>query len=55
MKNIRFMDMMEADIRRTPGNEAFQIDGCMDAFSMHVTVGSGYGYSCEMHREITYN
>ena len=55
MKNLRFMDMMEADIRRTPGNEAFQIDGCMDAFSMHVTVGSGYGYSCEMHREITYN
>lgn len=55
MKNLRLMDMMEEDIRQTPGNGAFRIDGCMDAFGMHVEVGSGYGFRCGMSRQVTYN
>lgn len=40
----RFMDIIEMDIRRTPGNAAFRLDGCIDFFEAEISVESGYGH-----------
>lgn len=40
----RAMDMVEADIRLTPGNEAFRMDGCYAEVKGRITFTSGYGY-----------
>lgn len=47
----RAMDIMEMDIRRTPGNAAFRLDGCFDCYQARLTVGSRFGYSYEMTRK----
>lgn len=54
-KNYRLMDLMEMDIRTTDGNEDFQMDWCMDTFTMEAVVSSSYGYSYTITREVTYN
>ncbi len=46
----RAMDVMEMDIRRTPGNEEFRMDACFDTFMARVSVNSRFGYSYEMSR-----
>lgn len=46
----RAMDIMEMDIRRTPGNAGFRLDGCFDAYQAHLEVASRFGYSYEMTR-----
>lgn len=46
----RAMDVIEMDIRRTPGNAEFRIDACFDAFLAKVSVNSRFGYSYEMTR-----
>lgn len=46
----RAMDIMEMDIRRTPGNARFRLDGCFDVYRAHLEVTSGFGYSYEMTR-----
>lgn len=33
----RLMDIMEMDIRKTPGNENFRMDGCIDSLTASVT------------------
>lgn len=50
----RAMNMVEADIRQTPGNEYFRLDGCLDALEVCVRVKSIYGYSCEITRQKQY-
>ena len=50
-KNMRAMDIMEMDIRRTPGNAVFRLDGCFDTYEAHMAVTSGFGYSYEMTRK----
>ena len=50
----RFMDLCEMDIRRTPGNEYFSIDGCLSAVEVRTNVSSGYGYSYEIIRSYSY-
>lgn len=47
----RAMDIMEMDIRRTPGNAGFRLDGCFDAYEAHLEVISRFGYSYEMTRK----
>lgn len=54
VKVFRCMDMMEADIRLTEGNEAFRMDGCADAISLEVGINSGYGYFYSMERKYSY-
>ncbi len=54
IKLFRCMDMMEADIRLTEGNESFRIDGCMDAVSMEIGVFSEYGSFYSMERQYSY-
>lgn len=46
----RAMDVMEMDIRRTPGNAAFRMDACFDCFLAQTSVNSHFGYSYEMTR-----
>ncbi len=46
----RAMDIMEMDIRQTPGNAVFRLDGCFDTYQAHLEVTSRFGYSYEMTR-----
>lgn len=46
----RSMDIMEMDIRRTPGNAEFRMDACFDSFLAKTSVSSRFGYSYEMSR-----
>lgn len=50
----RLMDVMEADIRMTPGNENFRMDGCVDAITAQAAVESGYGRSFQITRTYQY-
>ena len=49
-RTFRAMDIMEMDIRKTPGNSAFRLDGCLDTFRAQMSVSSGFGYNYEMER-----
>lgn len=46
----RAMNMVEADIRITPGNAAFRLDGCYDWVEFEAEVDSVYGYRYEIRR-----
>lgn len=46
----RAMDIMEMDIRQTPGNAGFRLDGCFDTYRAHLEMTSRFGYSYEMTR-----
>lgn len=46
----RAMDIMEMDIRLTPGNARFRMDACFDAYQARLCVTSRFGYSYEMTR-----
>ncbi len=54
VKVYRCMDMMEADIRLTEGNEEFRMDACADAVSMEIGMNSGYGYFYTLERKYGY-
>lgn len=41
----RLMDIMEMDIRRTPGNGSFQMDGCIDSLTATIVYNSADGKS----------
>ena len=49
-RTFRSMDLMEMDIRKTPGNSGFRIDGCFDTYRARLTVSSRFGYQYEMER-----
>lgn len=49
-RTYRAMDIIEMDIRRTPGNGRFRLDGCFDTYQAKLSVSSGFGYSYEMTR-----
>ena len=51
----RFMDLMEMDIRLTPGNEAFRMDACMEAVGAEATINSRYGYTYYIDRKKEYH
>jgi hypothetical protein len=55
VKSLRTMDIMEMDIRRTPGNEAFRMDGCLDSFAMEARACDGLGFVYAVTRNVTYN
>lgn len=59
MKNVneltmRLMDVMEMDIRMTPGNSRFRMDGLIYQLVADVNVTSKYGYGCNIRRFFTY-
>ncbi|MGN0424918.1 MAG: DUF5702 domain-containing protein [Acetatifactor sp.] len=51
---LRAMDMVEADIRLTPGNQFFRLDGCVAQFRASVRIESGFGYGFEIIRQKGY-
>ena len=51
---LRAMDMVEADIRLTPGNQFFRLDGCVAQFRANVRIDSGFGYGFEIIRQKGY-
>ncbi len=46
----RAMNMVEADIRLTPGNAFFRLDNCYDKVEFCIEVESKYGYEYEITR-----
>lgn len=51
----RAMDMVEADIRLTPGNAEFRLDGCYDGIKGWALIKSDYGYMYEITRKKKYS
>ncbi len=54
VKTQRLMDIMEMDIRRTPGNSNFMIDHCLDTYCAELTMGTTYGYEVKIERVYGY-
>lgn len=50
----RAMNMVEADIRLTPGNQFFRLDNCYESVEFCIGVKSKYGYRYEITREKEY-
>lgn len=50
----RFMDIVELDIRQTPGNGQFRLDGCIDRIEAVIIIKSGYGFEYEITRKRGY-
>ena len=50
----RLMDVMEADIRLTSGNETFRMDGCITALTAEASVSSYFGYQYMINRKCRY-
>ncbi len=50
----RAMDMVEADIRQTPGNQNFRLDGCYDRVEACIRFVSTYGYEYVITRSRGY-
>lgn len=50
----RAMNMVEADIRLTPGNGNFRLDGCYAGLEAFMRIESGYGFDFEMTRQKSY-
>lgn len=53
-KVYRCMDVIEMDIRQTPGNRQFRIDYCVDSIEAEVTFNSHFGYHYSIKREYAY-
>lgn len=50
----RAMNLVEANIRTTPGNAAFRLDGCYVRAEVLMKVKSAYGYAYEITRQRGY-
>ena len=50
----RAMNMVEADIRLSRGNEHFRLDACYERFEFNINVTSAYGYQYEIKRRKSY-
>lgn len=51
---MRLMDIMEMDLRRTPGNQFFMVDKLVYQLTANINVSSGYGYGCNIKRNYSY-
>jgi len=49
-KTMRFMDIIEMDIRKQPGNTNFRIDQCVDYLTADASITSSYGKSLSIKR-----
>lgn len=50
----RAMNIIETDIRQTPGNQHFRLDGCYDRIEVRLQMKSAYGYRYGVTREKGY-
>jgi len=53
-QNMRLMDIMEMDIRLTPGNTGFKMDNQIYQLSAQANMSSRYGYGCSVTRSYSY-
>lgn len=53
-KTKRLMDVIEMDVRLTPGNGSFKLDHCLDTFCGEISVGTSYGYDTKIERVYGY-
>ncbi|MCR4764017.1 MAG: DUF5702 domain-containing protein [Lachnospiraceae bacterium] len=53
-KTDRMCDLIEMDVRQTPGNEHFRLDWCLDAFEADITVTGSPGCTVRMVRTCGY-
>ncbi|MDE6518557.1 MAG: hypothetical protein K2L18_12055, partial [Acetatifactor sp.] len=51
---MRFMDLMEMDIRQTSGNSCFRMDGCIDGLEAEAVIQFGYDNFFTIKREKQY-
>ncbi len=51
---VRAMNLIEADVRLTPGNRYFRLDACYVGVEFCVEIESAYGYKCEVIRRKKY-
>ena len=54
-KNLRAMDIMEMDVRRTPGNSHFRMDACFDSYLADISISSAFGYHCDIKKRYGYD
>ena len=52
---MRAMNLVEADMRSTQGNDNFRLDACITALEVKVVLESAYGYEYELDRQKEYN
>lgn len=50
----RAMNMVEAEIRQTPGNSYFRLDACYAEVEALIRISSSYGYHFELRRKRAY-
>ena len=50
----RAMNVIEADIRRTPGNNFFRLDACYVKVEAEIRIKSSYGYEYKILRSGAY-
>lgn len=51
---LRAMNMVEADVRQTPGNAEFRLDACYDGMEAYVYIKSAFGYEYKLIRQKKY-
>lgn len=42
-KTLRCMDIIEMNLRMTPGNASFRMDGCIDSLTVEANISGGFG------------
>lgn len=52
---FRFMDLVEMNIRKTPGNSSFRMDGCAYEIGAHIKIHSNFGYDMEYEKKRDYS
>lgn len=53
-QTFRMMDIVEMDIRQTPGNTYFRMDGCVDRIMAEVSIKSSYGHAVQISKSKKY-
>lgn len=53
-KVMRFMDVVEMNLRKTEGNAYFRMDGCVDAVTAAITISGRGDIEIEMLKEYSY-
>lgn len=53
-ENVRLMDIMEMDIRLTPGNRNFRMDNQIYQLNVSSNISSAYGYGFSIKRSFSY-
>lgn len=53
-KTMRFMDVIEMNMRKLEGNEWFRMDGCMDAVRAEISVSGGFGEYFNLAAQYSY-